>query len=202
VSKGRLVALLVVAVVVSSAVGYGVTRLVEPSPTRDLSHPAVAVTERGPIDLLGNGIGSVLFGTRQSQAIARLETSLGRLQTIGMISTHNCELTAMANGSNVQIAFAGGKFVGYEIGSADGRIVFEPDVATSKGLRLGDSASEGEQIYGSAFSTSAAQGGSWKAQTSAGQLFGLLVGPPGPVGNSDQVQMIAAGDLGCPGMTP
>ena len=188
-TKGRYVVLLVGAVV-SSLVGYGVTRLVSSSPTT------------APIVLLSNGVGTVPFGTIQSHAISRLELLFGDLRTTDMISTQNCGVTAWANGSNVQFAFARHKFVGFEIGSANGKIVTRPDVISSKGLRLGDTIREAEEIYGSSFTTSAAQGGSWEARTQTGQLIGLLVGPPGPVGNSDQIQMIAAGYLGCPAMTP
>ena len=92
--------------------------------------------------------------------------------------------------------------MGFQIGSANAKVVAHPDVISSKGLRLGDTIREAEEIYGSSFTTSAAQGGSWEAQTPTGRLIGLLVGPPGPVGTSDQIQMIAAGYLGCPAMTP
>jgi hypothetical protein len=173
-------------VVVSSLVGYGVTRVVSSS----------------PILLLGNGVGTVPFGTSQSNAISRLESLFGNLQTISRTSTKNCGLTAWANGSNAGFAFVEHKFVGFEIGSANAKIVAHPDVISSKGLRLGDTIREAEEIYGSSFTTSAAQGGSWEMRTRAGRLVGLLVGPPGPVGSSDQIQMIAAGYLGCPAMTP
>lgn len=188
-TKGRYVVLLVGAVV-SSLVGYGVTRVVS-------SSPATA-----PIVLLGNGVGTVPFGTSQSQAISRLEVLFGNLRTTEMIATENCGLTALANGSNVRFAFVGHKFVGFEIGSANAKIVAHPDVIASTGLRLGDTIREAEEIYGSSFTTSAAQGGSWEARTQTGRLIGLLVGPPEPIGNSDQIQMIAAGYLGCPAMTP
>ena len=119
-----------------------------------------------------------------------------------MISTENCGLSEQANGLNAQFAFVGHKFVGFEIGSANAKIVARPDVISSKGLRLGDTIRQAEEIYGSSFTTSAAQGGSWETSTPTGPLIGLLIGPPGPVGSSDRIQMIAAGYLGCPAMTP
>jgi hypothetical protein len=152
--------------------------------------------------LLGNGVANVQFGTSQAHAISRLESLFGDLRTTDTISTENCGLTARASGSNVQFAFVGHRFVGFEIGSANAKIVARPDVISSKGLRLGDTIRQAEQIYGSSLTTSAAQGGSWEAQTPTGWLVGLLVGPPGPVGNSDQIQMIASGYLGCAAMTP
>jgi hypothetical protein len=189
VTKGRYVVLLAGAAL-SSLVGYGVTRVVSSSSTT------------AQIVLLGNGVATVPFGSSQVNAISRLESLFGDLRTTDMISTENCGLTALASGSNVQFAFVAHKFVGFEIGSANGKIVTRPDVISSKGLRLGDTIREAEEIYGSSFTTSAAQGGSWEARTQTRQLIGLLVGPPGPVGISDQIQMIAAGYLGCPAMTP
>jgi hypothetical protein len=189
VTKGQYVALLIGAVI-SSLVGYGVTRVVTSSPMS------------GPIVVLENAVGTVPFGTSEAHAISRLESLFGDLRTTDTISTEDCGLTAWASGSNVQFAFVGQKFVGFEIGSANAKIVAHPDVISSKGLRLGDTIRQAEAIYGSSFTTSAAQGGSWEARTSTGQLLGLLVGPPGPVGSSDQIQMIAAGYLGCAAMTP
>jgi hypothetical protein len=181
---------LLLAAVVSSLVGYGVTRVVSSSPTT------------GSIVLLGDGVGTVRFGTSQSNAISRLELLFGNLRTANVSSTENCGVTDWASGSNVQFAFVGHKFVGFEIGSANAKIVARPDVISSKGLRLGDTIRGAEEIYGSSFTTSGAQGGSWEAGTPTGRLIGLLVGPPVPVGNSDQIEVIAAGYLGCPAMTP
>jgi hypothetical protein len=186
----RRYGVLLIGAIVSSAAGYGVTRAVSPSPRTD------------PIVLFGNGVGTVPFGTSQSTATSDLELLFGRLRTTDVTATENCGLTARASGSNVEFAFARRKFVGFEIGSANAKIVTRPNVISRKGLRLGDTIRDAEKLFGAAFTTSAAQGGSWETQTSTGWLIGLLVGPPGPIGGSDQIQMIAAGYLGCPAMTP
>jgi hypothetical protein len=187
--KGHHVALLVGAVA-SLFVGYGE------------ASAGLSSATSGPIVVLGDGVETVPFGTSQSNAVLSLDSIFGTLRTTKIISTENCGLTAEANGSNVLFTFAAHKFVGFEIGSANAKIVTSPDVRSSKGLRLGDTIRKAEEIYRSSFTTSAAQGGSWEARTPTGRLIGLLVGPPGPIGDSDQIQMIAAGYLGCPAMTP
>src|SRR5580658_8291646 len=102
VMKGPSVVLLVGAVV-SSLVGYGVTQVVSPSPTTD------------PIVLLGDGVGTVPFGTGQSNTISRLALLFGNLRSTNVVSTQNCGVTTWASGLNVQLAFAKHKFVGFEI---------------------------------------------------------------------------------------
>ena len=189
-TKARYAAL-AVGVTVSSLTGYGVASVASASSTT------------GPILVLGNGIRTVPFGTRQPLAISRLESLFGHLRTTDVVATENCGLTGQANGSNVHFTFAGQKFVGFEIGSANDKIVTRPDVISTKGLRLGDTLEQAcGTIYGSSFTASAAQGGSWEARTTTGRLIGLLIGPPEPLGSSDRIQMIAAGYLGCPTMTP
>jgi hypothetical protein len=78
-----------------------------------------------------------------------------------------------------------GRFVGYEY-----RGHF---LRTTAGLRVGDTVARARRLYGPAFKTSAAQGGSW----SAGGLIGYLSAP-----NAGRIVSIDAGNVGCPALTP
>ena len=154
------------------------------------------------IKVFGNGVGQVPFGAAESRAIVQLEALFGKLKSTPVPFKGNCGVTGVATTTHVEITFENKKFVGYEIGSAMGKVVTSPMAITSKGLELGDTIAQARKLYGSAFSASAAQGGSFTITTSRGRLIGLLVGPPVPVGQSDKIELLAAGFLGCPAMTP
>jgi hypothetical protein len=163
---------------------------------------AIAVpTARGPVRLLGSAVGGARFATSEAKAAHELSALFGRLKTTNVKAIDWCGLTAQSTGPDVLFNFERGKFVGYEVGNASGKTAELPDVVTASGLRLGDTIARAWEIYGRQFITSAAQGGSWKVKTPSGTLVGLLVSPP-MTGSADQIDMIGAGDFGCPAMGP
>ena len=72
------------------------------------------------------------------------------------------------------------------------------DLQGPDGLNVGMSAAAAKEVEGKAFSTSAAQGGSWLLNTSSGKLFGYLDG----VTSKARIASIDAGSVGCAAMTP
>ena len=85
----------------------------------------------------------------------------------------------------IELLFGRGRFVGYEY---SGRFL-----ATTKGLRVGDTIARALHLYrDSTFTTSPAQGGSW----SAGGLHGYLTAP-----KNGRIATIDAGNLGCAALT-
>jgi hypothetical protein len=163
--------------------------------------PSAVATARSPVRLLGNAVGGVRFATSEAKATDELSAMFGGLKTTTLKATGWCGLTAQSTGLDVLFNFERGKFVGYELGNASGKTARHPDVVTASGLRLGDTIDQAEKIYGRQFITSAAQGGSWRVKTPTGALVGLLVSPP-MAGSTDQIDMIGAGDFGCPAMGP
>jgi hypothetical protein len=135
-------------------------------------------TDRRPVQLLGNAVGGVRFGTSQGAAIDDLAKMFGSLKTTNFKAIDWCGLTAQSTRSDVLFNFERGKFVGYELGNASGETEGQPNVVTAAGLRLGNTIAQAGGIYGRRFITSAAQGGSWNVRTPTGELVGLLVAPP------------------------
>jgi hypothetical protein len=86
---------------------------------------------------------------------------------------------------HISLFFGHGRFVGYEY---SGHFL-----TTTAGLRVGDTVARAIQLYGTAFKTSAAQGGSW----SAAGLRGYLTAP-----RSGRIATIDAGNVGCPALSP
>jgi hypothetical protein len=86
---------------------------------------------------------------------------------------------------HIHLFFGHGRFVGFEHSSRF--------LMTTAGLRVGDTIARARRIYGKAFRTSAAQGGSW----SAAKLRGYLTAP----GNG-RIATIDAGNVGCPALSP
>lgn len=162
---------------------------------------AQATADASPVRLLASAVGVVHFGTTQATAIHDLAALFGSLKTTRFNAVDLCGLTAQSTGHDVLLNFERGKFVGYEIGNASGKMTGLPNVATAAGLRLGDTIAQAEEIYGRQFITSAAQGGSWKVKTPTGEMYGLLVSPP-MIGRTDRIDIIGAGDFGCPAMAP
>lgn len=192
----RAFAALTAAVVV--AIGIGLGTLAGAGSTETGAMPLIANAPKGPIELSGDGIGPVKFSTKEATALDSLQVLFGKAE--GKTSTgpiNSCAVSGTATWRNAYVVFELGKFVGYRIGLAMGTIALTPPVVTAQGLRIGDTISQAQHLYGNAFTTSAAQGGSWIADTSTGRLFGLLAGPPRPVGPSDQIEEIAGGSLGC-----
>jgi hypothetical protein len=85
----------------------------------------------------------------------------------------------------LRLFFGHGRVVGYEYSGSF--------LATTRGLRVGDTTARARQLYGPAFEVSAAQGGSW----SAGGLRGYLTAPRG-----GRIATIDAGNVGCAALSP
>ncbi|MDE3131762.1 MAG: hypothetical protein KGL16_11475 [Acidobacteriota bacterium] len=78
-------------------------------------------------------------------------------------------------------------------------------LATTRGLRVGDSLNTGHVLYGSAIALSANQGGVWVIRSADGTLDGYAWGGAhagSDVGWSSLVASIDAGDVGCPAAGP
>ena len=105
--------------------------------------------------------------------------------------------------------FRGSAFAGYQFGAPD--FVVAPrrppagwTLATTRGLRVGDTLAHGRHLYGRAFTISTAQGGSWSVRVPGGRLDGYAWGRPkhGDVSPQSVVTTIDAGDVGCAALTP
>jgi hypothetical protein len=113
-----------------------------------------------------------------------------------------------ANGEPALTAyFHRGAFVGYQYGELNaGGLLRKPSggwrLATSEGLRVGDTLARGRRLYGSAFSVSAAQGGSWNARVAGGVITGYAMPARRPGIKQGLVETIDAGDVGCPAVAP
>lgn len=179
-------AFLILSVVVASGVGYGVTRLVSsPSSTS------------GPIVLLGDGIGTARFGQTEAVAIANLDKSLGSPRSdTPKKQKGDCNIDAYIEWQTAWAYFYHGHFVGYVTGPQKSK------AATTKGLKVGDTVIQARKEYGTAFSTSRAQGGSWLATTPTGTLDGYLTSEPNLSTPVARIASIEAGAVGCPALSP
>jgi hypothetical protein len=141
----------------------------------DLSSPDV---------LSGLGIGPARLGTRFGPTLAAVGNLLGVFgdRTPG----RGC---GVDRGEHMldhnDLFFGHGRFVGYEY---SGHFL-----TTATGLRVGDTVARARRLYGAAFKTSAAQGGSWSAAGLRGYLTAPLNG---------RIATIDAGNVGCPALSP
>ncbi|HXQ19728.1 MAG TPA: hypothetical protein VN781_08900 [Acidimicrobiales bacterium] len=142
------------------------------------------------------------FGQSQSSAINGLDQILGSPTKGPIDMTGNCNIDAAEQWSSLTGYFEQGAFVGYITGAANGESLPRGNLETAMGLRLGDTTTQAEQLYGSAFQTSPAQGGSWSVTTPKGKLIGNLSAELNQPGPPPTVASIAAGDVGCPAVTP
>jgi hypothetical protein len=125
------------------------------------------------VALLGDGIGAAHFGQAEGATILELDQELGRP---GMLIDEkgNCTIDSSLQWSTVTAYFDKDAFIGYSTSFANGYDREDPNVSTVSGLRVGDTISRAHQLYGTPFSTSLAQGGSWFATTPDGRLDGYL----------------------------
>lgn len=152
----------------------------------------------GSVLLGASGIDNVGFGTAEATAIARLRGVLGTpvgTDTPESISG-DCGIDSRMVWEGIVTYFDHGAFVGYATSDAKGRLT---DGATEAGLRVGDPLSRARQLYGSAFATSPAQGGTWSVNTPAGTIDGYISSAPTP---TPGIASIAAGVQGCPALAP
>ncbi len=150
--------------------------------------------------LTGNGIGHATFGQTPSTATRRIDVLLGEPPSKPYSRASACRIDHTAAWPGLEVYFEHGRFVGYayslryQQASPSTKIL-----ATRLGLRVGDPVAAGKRLYGSAFHTSTAQGGSWLVKTRPGRIDGYL---SAPTGSHRWIASIEAGYVGCPAMTP
>jgi hypothetical protein len=198
VAAGAVVALLVVAVTVGR----------------------VSAASRGParvtaLDVLrADGIAGARFGASPAALRDAVDAVVGH-RGGGYLRGGSCQLDheitwrdgRTGSGQPELIAyFRRSAFAGYQFGglAAPRRPPGGWTLATTRGLRLGDTLARGRHLYGQAFAMSTAQGGSWSVRVARGQLVGYAWGRPkyGDVSWQSVVATIDAGDVGCAALTP
>lgn len=156
----------------------------------------------GPVILRGNGIGNAVFGQPESAAIANLEKVLGPPTTAEPTISNNCTVDAFLQFPGIATYFDHKKFVGYATGSANGENSEILNVISTKGLKIGDTLAQAQQLYGPALTTSIAQGGSWFVKTSTGNLSGYLSAEANQSSTIPRIVDITSGSIGCAAATP
>ncbi|HEX5266541.1 MAG TPA: SBBP repeat-containing protein [Acidimicrobiales bacterium] len=157
----------------------------------------------GPIVLRGDGVASVKFGATQAAAVADLDGLLGSMtSTKPGTGLSNCDVDTSTQWPMLTAFFFKGRFVGYSTLSVNGETLSPANVATSAGLRVGDTLARARQLYGSALTTSFAQGGAWFVHTPSGVLEGYLTSEPNQPSSTPSIASIEAGSVGCPAATP
>ncbi len=193
----RAGAVAVVGAAVAAGAGYGLSSLVGSSP------PAPVVSPRAGGVLLGDGIGAARFGQSEAAAVSALDRVLGTPKSdVPIDERGNCTVDAAVQWPGVTAYFDGGHFVGYSTLSADGRPAGPADLTTARGLRVGDTLSEAQRIYGAALRTSLAQGGTWFVSTSSGTIEGYLSAEVNQNAATPRIAAIVAGAVGCPAASP
>ncbi len=172
--------------------------------TMEPTNPATATSRvsRPPVVLADDGVVSVRFGESTSSAIAGLRQVLGDPSKGPISEAGNCNIDAAEQWPSLTAFLDMGEFVGYSTLAANGEPLKQGNMQTALGLRVGDTIAQAQQIYGSAFQTSLAQGGSWSVTTPDGKLIGYLSGEPSRPGPSPMIASIEAGSVGCPAATP
>jgi hypothetical protein len=96
------------------------------------------------------------------------------------------------------------RFIGFSTVWVNGipRNPIESNAATAAELQIGDSLAVARQIYGTALTTSFAQGGAWFAATPTGRLAGNLTEEVNESTPPPRIEDIAAGVVGCPAASP
>jgi hypothetical protein len=152
--------------------------------------------------LVGDGVASVRFGEGASSAIAALDHLLGQPSRGPVNEAGNCTIDAAEQWPGLTGFFEAGEFVGYSTLAADGERPIQGNMETAMGLRVGNTIAQAQQIYGAAFQTSLAQGGSWSITTPDGKVIGYLSGESNQPGPAPTITSIEAGSVGCPAATP
>jgi hypothetical protein len=137
-----------------------------------------------PNVLGGRGIASARFGTRFGPTLLAFADLLGVFGDRTNGGGCGADRGEHLLDDNV-LFFGHGRFVGYEY---SGHFL-----TTTVGLRVGDTVARARQLYGAAFRTSAAQGGSWSATGPRGYLTAPRNG---------RIATIDAGDVGCAALSP
>jgi hypothetical protein len=142
--------------------------------------------------LQGDGVGNVRFGDTEDSAITALDAELGGTPVASTAEYSACAVDDAEQWKEITAFFDDGKFVGYSTLSIDGRALPVGNFVTAQGIRVGDSLTQAEKAYGSSFSISPADGGSWSATTPEGRLAGYLNSEP----NNETPPSIASIDAG------
>lgn len=175
-------------------------------PFRIRSTPPIEPTARV---LRGDGIARARFGGPRAAVLAALAPMLGPPRETAR--THgDCGIDQTLNWAGGRLAtvfsvfISHGRFVGYQYSGPKQRRS-ATRLATVGGLMPGDTVARARRIYGTAFKLSFAQGGSYSVHTADGTLIGYLrvTAPTGAIRNEhNKVGTIAAGDVGCPALSP
>jgi len=169
--------------------------------TNSYSGVAAAMNAAPNVVLWGNGISNVTFGDAEVSASSALQHLIGRASRPiqNDRADSHCGYDAFLAWPKVTAWFDRGKFVGYETTyEAVGTVA----MATSKGLRVGESLTTARRLYGSSLTSSSVQGGAFFVSTSAGRIDGFLNNNPIYDAAGSRVTTIGAGIQGCPSMEP
>jgi hypothetical protein len=159
--------------------------------------------------LLPNGIGRARIGERSSSAIQTIERLLGapaqvNARTAACGIDHETVWASPTSANLLTIFERAGRFVGYRYGAPVDEIglIQGPGavLTTENGLTLDDTVAVGKQLYASGFSTSAANGNTWRVESNGGSLSGSVLPTTYPVRGitpGDRIANIAAGETGC-----
>lgn len=145
--------------------------------------------------LEGNGVGEAGFGRARGAVTARLDRLLGP-PTKAYSPSGACQVDHAIEWSGLHVLFRHGRFIGYTYSLLNAAA---PVLATTAGLRYGDTLARGRQLYGPGFTWGEYQGGTWHVLTTQGLIAGFVSGVVSPRGH---IMTIEAGDVGCPAMTP
>lgn len=158
----------------------------------------------GHFVLGGNGIGTAAFGQTESVAIANLEEVLGPPRTAAPAPSYNCTIDSYLRWPAMTAYFDHQRFVGYATGSLIGGPGYRsiPNVTTAAGLRIANTLAEARRIYGTALTTSLAQGGAWFASTPTGTLAGNLTSEFNESAPQPRIADVTTGSVGCPASAP
>lgn len=187
----------------------GSTSSTAPTPTTTI---APSTSPGGPLPVSGDGIGTALFGEPESTVVTILNQTFGPPTATNLLgSPGDCQIGATVRWGEITTFYSHGSFAGYRALGAQasypsgGGFYFGGvghQALTPAGLRVGDTLARAQELYGSALTTSAAQGGSWSVQTPAGDVRGYLSGVVGHTSTPLLIESIGAGNVGCPADTP
>jgi hypothetical protein len=156
------------------------------------------------------GIGGAQLGQSSSNAIQTLERLLGppahlnvRRGDCGI--DHETVWASPATANLLTMFQHGGRFAGYRYGAPGPDLALGQGpgavLATSAGLTINDTVARGMRLYGSGFTTSRANGGTWRVRGSGGPLAGNVLPMTYPVRGvkrNDRIANIGVGQVGCP----
>jgi hypothetical protein len=164
--------------------------------------------------LRANGIGNVRFGASPTHVRTTIDSLLhqdGGAYDAGGTCGLDHQITWIDQGTasgqpSLTVYFRHSAFVGYQVGEPAAPRYPSGGwaLATTRGLKVGDKLARGRRLYGTAFSLSSAQGGTWKLRASGGPIDGYAWGTAryGDVSWQSVVATIDAGDVGCPAIAP